>query len=138
MPNRCHRHSAGSSYSGPAAYADIRQLGDDAGDKALVPILSRSNNTGEASSIVFSYVLVLLIKGSNSFFCLAKMMVGDPLAANALEQQEQRAQCLRFCMTMFLLFSTFFLIRVQQDSYSHNYERRRRKVGELLCTRPKP
>lgn len=66
------------------------------------------------------------------------MMVGDPLAANALEQQEQRAQCLRFCMTMFLLFSTFFLIRVQQDSYSHNYERRRRKVGELLCTRPKP
>ncbi|KAL8272419.1 hypothetical protein Esti_003709 [Eimeria stiedai] len=60
------------------------------------------------------------------------MMVGDPLTTNTLEQQEQRAQCLRFCMTMFLLFSTFFLIRVQQDTYTHNHDRRRRKHNDPL------
>ncbi|KAL8436502.1 hypothetical protein Efla_006753 [Eimeria flavescens] len=60
------------------------------------------------------------------------MMVGDPATTHAQEQQEQRAQCVRFCMTMFLLFTTFFIIRVQQDNYGHNHERRRRKHNDPL------
>ncbi|CBZ55299.1 conserved hypothetical protein [Neospora caninum Liverpool] len=38
----------------------------------------------------------------------------------ASEGGDQRAQCVRFCATMFLVLSTLFIIRVQQERYEHS------------------
>ncbi|PFH34346.1 hypothetical protein BESB_074980 [Besnoitia besnoiti] len=37
-----------------------------------------------------------------------------------LDAAEQRAQCVRFCATMFLVLSTLFIIRVQQERYEQS------------------
>ena len=48
--------------------------------------------------------------------------------------QEPRPQFYRFCLVLFLLFSTFFLFKLQQDTITHEQHRRRRKVFGCLLS----